>query len=227
MNDVCVVFDVDDTLYLERDYVFSGFAAVGEWAARWLGLPQFAEKCRAAFTAGTRGNVFNEVLTHFGVYPSPELISALVAIYRDHVPDIRLCPDAALALELLSPRWPLAVISDGPAVSQSRKIEVLGLRRFTSVVILTEILGREFCKPNPGAFQQVQRGIRARHFIYVADNPLKDFIAPRELGWSSIRIRRPDGLHAGIEGGGADLELPDCRRIEDSIAVAANLTKQP
>ena len=29
----CVVFDVDDTLYLERDYVRSGFHAVAQWMA--------------------------------------------------------------------------------------------------------------------------------------------------------------------------------------------------
>ena len=42
MNHLCVVFDIDDTLYLERDYVLSGFAAVGPWARDWLAIPDFA-----------------------------------------------------------------------------------------------------------------------------------------------------------------------------------------
>src|SRR5207302_9076607 len=39
MNELCVVFDIDDTLYLERDYVRSGFRAVGTWAEQWLRIP--------------------------------------------------------------------------------------------------------------------------------------------------------------------------------------------
>jgi putative hydrolase of the HAD superfamily len=218
MNDICVVFDVDDTLYLERDYVFSGFAAVGEWAGKWLGIPQFAEVCRSAHNAGHRGNIFDEALAHCGVRPTSELISTLVAIYRVHVPGIRLCADAALALEALAVQFPLAIVSDGPAISQSRKVETLGLNRFASPIVLTEIIGREFGKPHPRAFQEVQQLVKAHHLVYVADNPLKDFIAPRELGWSTIRIRRPEGLHAEVDGGRADFELPDCTRIEELIA---------
>ena len=52
MKPVCVVFDVDDTLYLERDYVRSGFRAVGVWASRWLGLSGFAERCQWPPTSG-------------------------------------------------------------------------------------------------------------------------------------------------------------------------------
>ena len=31
------------------------------------------------------------------------------------------------------------------------------------------------------------------HFL--ADNPAKDFQAPDALGWRTLRIRRPGGLH--------------------------------
>ena len=40
------MLDVDDTLYLERDYVRSGFRAVGQWAAEassvWTESPSSA-----------------------------------------------------------------------------------------------------------------------------------------------------------------------------------------
>jgi hypothetical protein len=38
---VCAVFDIDDTLYLERDYVRSGFEAVGRWAVKWIQIEDF------------------------------------------------------------------------------------------------------------------------------------------------------------------------------------------
>ena len=134
MKDLCVVFDIDDTLYLERDYVFSGFAAVGVWARTWLGVPDFAERCRSAHESGTRGSVFNRVLGDCGVAPSQEVVGALVALYRAHVPEIGLCGDAREALTEVSARWPAAAITDGPAISQSRKAEALGLHRFANPI---------------------------------------------------------------------------------------------
>ena len=38
-----LVLDIDDTLYLERDYVRSGFKCVGEWVNDRLGLSEFSE----------------------------------------------------------------------------------------------------------------------------------------------------------------------------------------
>jgi putative hydrolase of the HAD superfamily len=212
MNDLCVVFDIDDTLYLERDYVFSGFAAAGPWARTWLGVPDFAERCRAAHEAGGRGRVFDSVLTECGIVPRPEIVAALVAIYRAHVPDIRLCGDAHEALGQAKARWPIAVITDGPAISQSRKADALELHRFASPICLTELSGAGCSKPSPVGYRKVEQAIGAKRYVYVADNPAKDFHAPRQLGWHSIRIRRAGGLHFAVDNSEItpDAELPDC-----------------
>ena len=37
----CVAFDLDDTLYLERDYVRSGFWAVGRWIESHVAVTDF------------------------------------------------------------------------------------------------------------------------------------------------------------------------------------------
>jgi putative hydrolase of the HAD superfamily len=215
MTDLCVVFDIDDTLYLERDYVWSGFDAAGSWASRWLGRSDFAERCRAAHENGQRGQIFNSVLADCGIPARPELISTLLSIYRTHVPSIGLCADAAAALAIIAESCPIAVISDGPAISQSRKAEALGLARFASPVLLTELFGRECSKPSPVAFREVERMIPADRFVYIADNPLKDFTAPATLGWRTIRIRRPGGLHFKLESTVVtpDFELPDCTEV--------------
>lgn len=215
MKDLCVVFDVDDTLYLESDYVMSGFAAAGTWARTWAGIDDFAAQCEAAFCSGQRGRIFNTVLANCGVDPKPELVSALLAIYRSHPPNIRLCDDAADALKAVSERWPVAVITDGPAVSQSRKAEALQLSRFASPVFLTELFGQGCSKPSPVAFKGVQQAAASRRYAYVADNPLKDFTAPLQLGWTTIRIRRPGGLHSALPDSVAQphFEFPDCAEL--------------
>ena len=62
-----VVLDIDDTLYLERDYARSGFTAIGDWARAELGVDDLGERAWAAFEAGTRGTIFDEALAAAGV----------------------------------------------------------------------------------------------------------------------------------------------------------------
>ena len=35
--------------------------------------------------------------------------------------------------------------------------------------------------------------------VYVGDNPTKDFKAPRDLGWLTVRLRHAQGEHARTE----------------------------
>lgn len=215
MKDLCVVFDIDDTLYLEHDYVMSGFAAAGGWALASLGLRDFGSRCRALHLAGQRGNIFNSALKASALPPDDELIRKLVEVYRAHKPDIRMCDDAASAIEEISRRWPVAVITDGPAISQSRKAEALDLARFADPIYLTECLGEGCSKPSIVAYEAVMRAIPGRNYVYVADNPLKDFTAPLQLGWTAIRIRRPGGLHFSRPNSIVQphFEFPDCREL--------------
>lgn len=211
-RDICVVFDIDDTLYLERDYVRSGFEAAGRWVSRWLKIDDFAERCWNRFTAGARGSIFNLVLTEACGRANPELVSALIEIYRTHAPAIALADDARESLAALSSLASIAVISDGPLASQSQKADVLGLHRFAAPVILTDMLGSGFRKPHPLAFRRVEQSQLAKIYFYVADNPLKDFTAPKQLGWTTVRVRRPCGLHYAAENPEVlpDYEMADC-----------------
>ena len=216
---ICAVFDLDDTLFLERDYIRSGFEAVGHWAARWLHLSGFAERCWTEFDEGRRGNIFDAALQQGGWEAKPELIAAMVAIYRTHTPSIELLPDARDALKDLKAVCPIAVITDGPVVSQSRKAEALGIDSIASPVILTELMGSDYRKPHPRAFEQIARDFGGRTFVYIADNPLKDFKAPRNLGWKTIRIRRHGSLHFDTQSSEllTDYELLDCCRLVDIL----------
>lgn len=195
MHDLCVVFDVDDTLYLERDYVASGFRAVGAWVAEWLSIADFDRHCLDLFEGGQRGNVFDAALRFCDFPPNEELVSALVAIYRSHAPQITLIEDVACTLPQICRKWPVAVITDGPVISQSRKCEALAITQLARPIVLTGTRGINFHKPQVASFQFVASQVKAKKYVYVADNPDKDFTAPRQLGWHSVRIRRKGGLH--------------------------------
>jgi putative hydrolase of the HAD superfamily len=214
MPELCVVFDLDDTLYLERDYVRSGFKQVGIYAERELGIPNFRERAWSLFLAGHRGNTFDKILQEQNIDWDRATVEHLISLYRSHSPDIHLLPDALLCLNALHEKVRLAIISDGPLEAQRNKVATLRLSEWFDLVLLTEELGRGYAKPCAFAFRLVQEhfGFDAAHFYYVADNPAKDFVAPRNLGWKTIRLRRREGLHTGVEvegGWAAEVELSD------------------
>ncbi|MEI2729743.1 MAG: haloacid dehalogenase-like hydrolase [Candidatus Nanopelagicales bacterium] len=134
-----VVVDLDDTLYLERDYVFSGFAAVEEWATA-QGIPGLGLRCAELFREGVRGSVFDQALIAVGQPVDRGVVKELVDVYRKHRPDItQLEPDAADFLERRSEDGVrLAMITGGPVESQKAKVAALQLAPRSSRLSLPE-----------------------------------------------------------------------------------------
>ncbi len=216
----CVVFDVDDTLYLERDYVRSGFLALDPLARELAGVESFSALAWAAFERGVRRTIFDEALAAAGKVAEPALVSALVDRYRSHRPRIELLPDARACIAGLAPRAALAAITDGPAASQRAKVDALGLEAWMRPVVLTDELGPGCGKPDPRSYRHVEAtlDVRGGACAYVADNPTKDFVAPRALGWRTIRIRRPLSLHQELPSGAdVDLELADLSALARAL----------
>lgn len=150
----------------------------------------------------------------------------MVEIYRTHTPEISLAPDAVNALPSIARRWPVAVLTDGPPVSQSAKAQALGVTEFANPIVLTGCLGAAFGKPHPKGFEQIQKVVAASRFIYIADNPHKDFAGPHSLGWGTVRVRRPGGLHSTAESiqDLPDFEVSDLSCLETVLSgFSANL----
>jgi len=202
------ILDLDDTLYLERDFVRSGFQAVYDYLNEQNIASSFYNTAWQLFQAGVRHNVFNQALDKEQIKFDNRLIEKLVDIYRHHTPDIRLAIDAD---EFLADHQndQLALITDGNAAAQWNKINALELKKYFTSIIVTDDYGRDYWKPDQRVFEKVQGDKPPENCVHIADNPAKDFIAPRELGWrNSIRIRRPLSLHE-------DLPTPsDCREVE-------------
>lgn len=209
-----VVLDMDDTLFLERDYVLSGFAAVGAAVAKEHGLKGFSERAWRLFCDGVRGRIFDEALKEMGVELQSESVAKLVAVYRSHLPRIKLTSDSFRFLDAARREGlRVALVSDGAYVAQEAKVRALGLEGFISPIILTDAFGRDAWKPSSRGYIEVFERLGGSHgnYIYIGDNPNKDFIAPNALGWRTIRIRRPEGEHALVssskEGAAAQREI--------------------
>jgi putative hydrolase of the HAD superfamily len=215
-----VVFDLDDTLYLERDFVRSGFAAVGAWLGAHYGVVDFEAHAWDLFLAGRRGDVFDRTLPQLGLDPQPGLVRRLVEVYRQHPPTIGLEPAATELLEALGGRCRLAVLTDGYHATQRRKIAALALDTRCRPIVCTDQWGREHWKPSPRGFLHIQQALEAppQSCIYIGDNPAKDFRAPKALGWRTLRLCHPLGEHARA------VAASPCDEADATVASLAEVT---
>ena len=189
-----VIFDLDDTLYLEKDYVKSGYNLI---AKAFPEVVNMSEKLWQVFLRG--GKAIDEVLLSEGLL-TEENKQKCLKIYRNQIPNINL--DSAV-INLLSglkeKGYKLGIITDGRPEGQRAKIKSLDLERYVDQIIVTDELGGEIMrKPNEKAFVLIceKLGVNYENAVYVGDNPKKDFIAPEKLGMKWIYFKNKDGLYS-------------------------------
>ncbi len=196
-----IVFDLDDTLYPEQAYVFSGFRAVAAWAEAHLDIPAgqgFAE-LKHLFEQGRRGDTFNLWLAAHEVAPGG-LVSHLVQVYREHQPALVPFPEVPDMLASLQRRYRLGLVSDGYLRVQQRKLAALGLVHYFDAVVFSDAWGRAAWKPSTKPFEIALERLacEAARSMYVADNPLKDFLGARQLGMVTVRVCRRAGEYSQL-----------------------------
>lgn len=224
-----VVLDIDDTLYLERDYVRSGFRFLGHAVASSdVEATSISDWLWTAFESGVRGDTFDRMLVAFPSIAGRTSVARLVSAYRSHPPTIALSRGVEQVLQALSHAGVrLGAVTDGPPEAQAAKARALGLDRWLDPVILTGELGPDAGKPSARAFEMVASAwsIPGERLVYVGDNPLKDFRGPRTLGWRTIRVRREGQLHHDAEpaapADAPDLEIGSLERLLDHLELGA------
>lgn len=194
-----MVFDLDDTLYPERQFALSGFRAVASAFGDVPGPVESAVRDMVRlFDSTHRRRVFDQLLLERGTPADAALVQRMIACYRGHKPALSLHDDARRALTRLRGVARLALISDGPSATQRAKIDALAIRPMFDLILLTDELGDGAGKPSPLAFELVMThfAVAAARCAYVADNPAKDFVAPNRLGWMTVRVVRLDGIYS-------------------------------
>ncbi len=197
-----VGFDMDDTLYPEREYELGGFKAVSEFARAQLGIPELYELLVQVSTEiEARGRTFDTALGRLGFPYDAVLIQRMVSIYHQGHGTLvlSLYPDVGPVLQQLRKNYSLILITDGPVKGQCNKIKALGISPIFHKIYCTDRYGQEFRKPSPFTFQQAMRDFSApaSSCVYVGNDSRKDFLAPNQLGWLTAKVQRtPDLLQA-------------------------------
>ncbi len=224
MSKLHVVFDLDDTLYPERAHAASGFKAAGELARREWGIVGLADEMTRLLDAGNLGAVFKLGLETFMPDHTQHHLDALRQAYRDHEPDITLYDDGQWALDHYGRQGPLGLITDGNAKVQQSKVDALAIAHHFEAIVLTGALGapREFHKPHPRAYEIIASriGDEDDQYVYIGDNPSKDFVTPNALGWLSIQVIRERTIHdqaASVPDGDPKHRITTLRELPDIL----------
>lgn len=175
-NKKTIIFDLDDTLIKEIDYLKSAFHEI----ANFVDINNknlFDQMLNWYFV---KQNVFENILNSY----SKINIQDLKNIYRNHFPDFDFnSKNRQLLVDLKQKNFKLGLISDGFSVTQRNKLKALEIEDLFDLIIISEEFGSE--KPNINNFE-IFHQFETQEYFYVADNVGKDFVTPNKLGWQTI-----------------------------------------
>jgi putative hydrolase of the HAD superfamily len=188
-----LIFDLDDTLYPERQFVRSGFRAVASEVTRRFGVPPRAALATLvrALRQGNRGQALQDLCRQHDL-PST-IVPELVEIIRAHVPTLRLPASSASVLACARRRgWRVGVLTNGRPDVQARKAAALGLGALVDTVVYAHDCGSRLGKPAREPFETVlaRLGSPPEDGVFVGDDPWCDIAGARDAGLRTILLRR-------------------------------------
>ncbi|WP_299390923.1 HAD family hydrolase [uncultured Gelidibacter sp.] len=174
-----IVFDLDDTLYNELDFLKSAYRSI----ALFLEPKDWKQLYSRMFSLyRSKINVFEFLISRYEV--SKE---SLISMYQNHYPDIQLFNGVIEVLEAIkSNKGRIGVVTDGRVITQSSKLKSLDILKYIDKIIISEEFGSE--KPNVENFKAIEACLSGLEYYYIADNLKKDFIGPHFLGWTCIAV---------------------------------------
>lgn len=194
-----IIFDLDDTLISEFDFIKSGYDVVSKYISQKYKINKEDAYQELIDLANLKAkNTFNLLLEKYNIVYSKEDILELVRMYRSHLPKITFYDDVRPVIDKLkSSGIKLGIISDGYIETQQNKLNVLNCKNTFDYIILTEELGREYWKPSPRAFEIMMEkfAITPQEAIYIGDNPEKDFYIKKYMPINTVRIKRDRGIY--------------------------------
>ena len=185
-----VIFDLDDTLYPEKEYVKSGYTAI---ANEYPQIKNMSERLWSAFLEGKQA--IDYVLDQENLIGEKD---NCLKIYRYHSPQIHFFDGVKEMLLRIKKTKMIGIITDGRPEGQKAKIDALHLGEFANKIIITDELGgSEYRKPNTRAFEMMQDFFKCdfSEMCYIGDNIKKDRIAPEKLGITFIHFDNKEGLY--------------------------------
>jgi putative hydrolase of the HAD superfamily len=188
-----LIFDLDDTLYCESDFVASGYRAVAQYLSAACGQPSEKIYTEMMTTLACEGKkaVMPTVLER---YQDPKIqVADLVDAYRRHKPEIQLFTGYAQLLRELRATYRIGIITDGIPAVQRAKCAALGLEDAVDSILYTWDYGPEREKPHPYSFRLmlIRLQVQPSAALFIGDSLEKDCRGAHHVGMRCVRVQRP------------------------------------
>lgn len=172
-----MIFDLDDTLYYEIDFLKSAYREIASKIDH-ENMNSVYQKMIDSYSKNE--DVFGYLVKHYNKFSKNELLE----VYRNHVPEISLNIGAKDLIDYCRLHsYKMGIITDGRSITQRHKLKSLGIIELMDKIVISEEMGST--KPNQKNFTCFSDEALCEYY-YIADNPKKDFIAPKSLGWKTI-----------------------------------------
>lgn len=178
-------FDLDGTLFDDRQYVRQGLDAAAAYLHEATGRDLRAAFYETYFERGRRTRTFDVVCAEHDVDPShvPHLVDAYHAADGPLQPE----PGAESVLSTLQRRFQLGVLTGGR--NGRSKLERLGLDRYVDTVVVAPERGRSKRDRETFEWFYEELGVSPDESVYVGDRPELDLAWPAELGALTVLVR--------------------------------------
>ncbi len=179
LNDWIIVFDLDDTLISEIDYLHSGIKYIEKFIYKTYKV-DFTNNILNEYENGTK-DIWGWTCKELNI--GKEAKDNLIWLYRLHPPELTLSKELLSLINFLKEKKAtLAILTEGRSVTQRLKINSIQLHK------IPLFISQEFnsTKKQPEMFLEIQKIWPNKKYAYIADNPKKDFIIPNKLNWLSI-----------------------------------------
>ena len=174
-----IVFDLDDTLVPEIDFLKSAFYDI----SNFLNPEDVFLYKQMMQWFYNKENVFANLTQKF----STVTINELIKRYRNHYPTFNnFDKTKEFLISLKTKGYNLGLITDGFSVTQRNKIKALEIEDLFDLIVISEEFGTT--KPNENNYTAFNK-FQSEHYYYIGDNITKDFITPNKLGWSTICLK--------------------------------------
>ncbi len=185
-----IVFDLDDTLYLQRSYKVSGFHEVANFLSKNYGYDFYEILLHLLKILDEYGpsypNMFDELQKR--IRNTDLIAQELITVFLDHKPKIKCFKGVKELLDRLGKQFKLGILTDGNWKIQKKKLITLGIENYFDKIILSDT--HQLSKPSPQLYEMFEAhfGLSSSNFCYIGDNPNKDFIEAKRRGWLTIRV---------------------------------------
>ena len=142
-----LLFDLDDTLYPEKTYIYQGFFAV----AKFLSMKTKSDTIKTyldlikIFRMGSK-KVFDDLLNEYRLDIEP---FSLINVYREAERKLYYYPEVPSALNYIrSLQIKLILLTNGDSETQRKKIKILGIEKYFDDIFVLDDFGKEYWKPS-------------------------------------------------------------------------------